>query len=187
MEGLFFSAVRGKRYLSSSEFLRCPLAQWACRSWLLVSEHLRRLVFLWLRNLKAGKVFGKRFPVFELLDKRSSCVWAVLQNVSHQLLQKDGGGRFCMLWRASGFASYEEWLQHASQEVRDLRTFFVRLDLPSPQSLFPGYAVGACAARRPAGGAGNCSSSSRSLTRRGAVQCSGGNGPQFEKTRHIGS
>ena len=127
VEGLFFHAVQGKRFHSSKEFLQDSAAQWTCRCWLLISEHLRRLVFYWLRNLKPDKQVARRFPICQLLDPRSSVVWAVLQNLSHQLLDETGGGRLCMIWQVSGFESYQRWCQHASQEVRDLRRAMLAL------------------------------------------------------------
>ena len=121
VEGLYFHAVQGKRYASSQEFLMCPFAQWSCRCWLLLSEHLRRLVFYWLRNLQAAKSFTRRLPLCELLDPRCSIVWAVLQNISHQLLDSRGRERMCIMWKASGYASCQDWAQHAPEEVRNLR------------------------------------------------------------------
>ncbi|CAE7677922.1 unnamed protein product [Symbiodinium sp. CCMP2592] len=55
VEGLFFHAVQGKRYTGSRTFLTCAATQFCCRCFLIVSEHLRRLVFYWLQNLKRSK------------------------------------------------------------------------------------------------------------------------------------
>ncbi|CAE7247452.1 unnamed protein product, partial [Symbiodinium sp. CCMP2456] len=127
VEGLFFHAVQGKRYESSKEFLQCTDAQWSCRCWLLVSEHLRRLVFFWLRNLKADKQVSGRFLICELLDKRTSVVWAVLQNVAVQLLDKTGGGRLCMIWKVSDCTSFRDWCKDCPQEVSALRRILLAL------------------------------------------------------------
>ncbi|CAE7246401.1 unnamed protein product [Symbiodinium sp. CCMP2456] len=99
LEGLFFSAVQGKRYLASRDFLGSSDAQWCCRCWLIVSEHLRRLVYFWLRNLKQSNNHRKTCSIFQLLDVRNSAIWAVLQNVAHQLLDDHGRHRLCMMWR----------------------------------------------------------------------------------------
>ncbi|CAE7769561.1 unnamed protein product [Symbiodinium sp. CCMP2456] len=127
VEGLHFQAVQGKRYVGSRDFLANPDSQWNCRVWLLVSEHLRRLVFYWLRNLKDCKKAGSRFPICELLDKRASVVWAVLQNIGHQLLDNQGTGRLCFAWQASGFSSYQEWCSCDTKQVRELRRALLAL------------------------------------------------------------
>ena len=127
VEGLHFQAVQGKRYLGSRDFLTSTQSQWNCRVWLLVSEHLRQLVFYWLRNLKDCKKASSRFPICELLDRRTSVVWAVLQNIGHQLLDKQGAGRLCFAWQASGFASYQEWCSSDTQQVRELRRALLAL------------------------------------------------------------
>ena len=127
LEGLFFSAVQGKRYLGSKDFLESSDAQWSCRCWLIVSEHLRRLVYFWLRNLKQSNNCRRRCSVFQLLDIRNSAVWAVLQNVAHQLLDDGGRQRLCFMWRPSGFPSYRAWCEGSPQEVREFRRALVAL------------------------------------------------------------
>ena len=127
VEGLYFHAVQGKRYVGTKAFLTCGLSQWCCRCWLLVSEHLRRLTYHWLGNLRTNKKASPRFPVCDLLDFRRSVAWAILQNISHQLMDTDGRGRLCMIWQASGFTSYTEWCAGRSQEVASLRRAFVSL------------------------------------------------------------
>ena len=127
LEGLFFHAVKGRRYASSTTFLSCPESQWNSRCWMIVSEHLRRLVYSWLHNLKKLKDALQRFPLCELLDARSSPVWAVLQNVAHQLLDDLGRKRLCVMWQASGCASYEAWCSSVAREVRAFRRALVAL------------------------------------------------------------
>ena len=127
VEGLHFQAVQGKRYLGSRDFLASSESQWNCRVWLLVSEHLRQLVFYWLRNLKDCKKAGSRFPICELLDKRVSVIWAVLQNIGNQLLDNRGTGRLCFAWQASGFSSYQEWCSCDTKQVRELRRALLAL------------------------------------------------------------
>ena len=127
LDALYFHQVQGKRYLSAKTFLLCPKAQWRCRCWLLVSEHLRRLVYGWLRNLVRSKKGLKRYLVCELLDVGTSPVWAVLQNIAHQLLDQQGRSRVCMMWQASGCASYTLWCGACGEEVRDFRRALVAL------------------------------------------------------------
>ena len=127
VEALFFHAVQGKRFLARKDFLHCADARWCSRCWLLVSEHLRRLVFYWLRNLKADKKISDKFVICEVLDKQSSIVWAVLQNISHQLLDKAGGGRLCMIWQASDCTSFVQWCSTCPQEVSALRRVLLAL------------------------------------------------------------
>ena len=129
VEGLFFHAVQGKRYFGSRAFLLDHGAQWCCRCWMIVSEHLRRLVYFWLRNLSSEEKQGQsnRFPLFKLLDVRTSAAWAVLQNIAHQLLDDRGRRRLCIIWRGSGCSSYRSWCSSCPQEVRDLRRALVSL------------------------------------------------------------
>ena len=127
LEGLYFHAVQGKRYLGSRCFLTSYSNQWAIRCWLVVSEHLRRLVFYWLRNLSASKKPRNRYPILELLDVRSSVAWAVLQCIAHQLMDPQGRHRISMIWRSSGHSSYAEWCRVCSDEVRDFRRALLSL------------------------------------------------------------
>ena len=127
VEGLYFHAVQGKRYLGSREFLTSPDSQLRCRIWLLVSEHLRRLVFFWLRILKVGKKVRARPAICELLDPRTSVAWAVLQNVARQLLDPHGRGRLVMIWRPAGFPTYGEWCAECTASVRELRRVLICL------------------------------------------------------------
>ncbi|CAE7198521.1 unnamed protein product, partial [Symbiodinium sp. CCMP2456] len=127
VEGLFFHAVQGKRFEASKEFLHDADARWGARCWLLVSEHLRRLVFFGLRGLKADKKISERFVICEVLDKGSSIIWAVLQNIAHQLMDKTGGGRLCMIWQASDCKSFAQWCSTCPQEVRALRRVLLAL------------------------------------------------------------
>eukprot|EP00439_Symbiodinium_sp_Y106_P065057 s2155_g10.t1 len=127
VEGLFFHAVQGKRYHATKTCLTCGLSQWCCRCWLLVSEHLRRLVYHWLHNLQTNKKASQRFPVCALLDVRTSVAFAVLQNICHQLLDTEGRARLCMVWQTSGFTSYTDWCAARSEEVASLRRALMSL------------------------------------------------------------
>ena len=127
VEGLFFHEVQGKRYLSTKAFLSCPLGQLQCRCWLVLSEHLRRLVYHWLHELHEGRKGCNRPRVCKLLDVRSSAAWAVLQNIAHQLLDPQGRGRTSMLWRSAGCSSYDEWCASLQHEVQTLRRALMAL------------------------------------------------------------
>ena len=95
----------------------------AIRLLLVALEPLRFLTHVWLSHLDAAKT-GKRYPLYCLLDDRSSPVIAVLQRISHMLLSDEGEGRLLFVWRPL-CPSFQQWCQLYPEQVGSVQHVFM--------------------------------------------------------------
>lgn len=119
VQGAMFSAVVGRRYAASKEFLLSPDVIATLVSLALALEPLRALSSWWMRRARQVEGFTCRRPPMDILHRPMSILTIALQYISSFLA--GGSKRLLLVWRHTCSDTYAEWFQKFPRQVQQLR------------------------------------------------------------------
>ena len=120
IQTLAYQQVNGRRHRDTVAFLEDDSAKSATMMMLVFGEVLRSLTMYWLGCLDTSKAMQSP-PIFKILDKRRSPVYAWMQFLSHLMFDSTGGSRLRLIWMRMPCSSYLEFIEMYPDQVRLIR------------------------------------------------------------------